>query len=297
MEGIRYTIKPLRKGLAKLKLLGEMILFSHTLFSLPFAVVAMLIAAQGLPTPTDILWILLAFLGARSGANALNRIVDRKIDAKNPRTRDRHLPRGAVGLWEAVVFVIISFAVLVFSAAMLNPLCLYLSPLALLLFFLYSYTKRFTWACHLILGFISAGAPVGAWIAITGSIHWVPLIFGAANAMWVAGFDIIYACLDVDFDREEGLYSIPAHFGIGRALIFSALLHMGALGLLAVAGIAADLSWLYFLGLVPIAILLSVEHIVVRPDRLESVQFASYSVNQIVALLFLFFSMGDILVL
>ncbi len=297
MEGIRYLRDLLKKGARKIKLLGEMILFSHTIFSLPFAVAAMLIAAQGLPSPSQLVWVLLAFLGARSGANALNRIIDRRLDAKNPRTRDRHLPRGTVRLWEAVLFVIASFALLVFAAAMLNPLCLYLSPAALFLFVLYSYTKRFTWSCHLVLGAISAGAPVGAWIAITGSIHWVPLLIGGANAMWVAGFDIIYACLDVDFDRREGLYSIPAQFGIRKALMLSALLHIGAVGLLVVAGMAVGLSWLFYLGLIVISVLLVVEHVLVRPGHLESVQFASYSINQLVAVLFLFFSIGDILLL
>lgn len=280
--------------LSKIKTYADLVMFSHTIFSLPFAFISMLIAAEGMPKLRVFLWIGVAFLGARTGANALNRLIDKDIDAKNPRTANRHMPKGLVKSYEVIMLTIISFGLLSLAAFMLNPLCVMLLPAAILLFVLYSYTKRFTWACHIILGIISGGAPVGAWIAVTGKISWVSLVLGAANALWVSGFDIIYGSQDVDFDRKEGLFSIPAVFGIKNALIISSLFHFAAVILLVYIYFIANMSYIYLIGLVIIATLLYKEHKMVSPTNLTNVNIASYSINQIVSLVFLVFSALDI---
>lgn len=278
----------------KIKTYGNLVMFSHTIFSLPFAFISMLIAANGMPKLSIFLWIAVAFLGARTGANALNRFVDKDIDAKNPRTANRHMPRGAVKSVEVILLTIVSFSMLALAAFMLNPLCAVLLPVAIGLFVLYSYTKRFTWACHVVLGIISGGAPVGAWIAVTGTISWTALVLGAANALWVSGFDIIYGSQDVDFDRKEGLYSIPAVFGVRNALIISTLFHFGAIVILGYIYFIANMSWLYLLGLVIIGVLLYKEHTMVSPENLTNVNIASYGINQLVSIVFLIFSTADI---
>jgi 4-hydroxybenzoate polyprenyltransferase len=281
----------------KIKTYGNLVMFSHTIFSLPFASISMLIAAEGMPSFRVFFWIAVAFLGARTGANALNRIIDKDIDAKNPRTASRHMPRGLVKKAEVIIFVLICFGLMTLAAFMLNPLCALLLPVAIFLFILYSYTKRFTWACHLVLGFISGGAPVGAWIAVTGEISWISLVLGAANALWVAGFDIIYGSQDVDFDRKEGLFSIPSVFGIKSALLISTLFHIVTMILLTYIFFIAKLSWFYLLGLVIIAALLYKEHKMVSPTNLSNVKIASYGINQIVSIVFLIFSAADILLI
>jgi 4-hydroxybenzoate polyprenyltransferase len=278
----------------KIRTYGNLVMFSHTIFSLPFAFIAMLIAADGMPSLSVFFWIAVAFLGARTGANALNRIVDKDIDAKNPRTANRHMPKGLVKNTEVIMLTVVSFVLLALAAFMLNPLCAILLPVAIGLFALYSYTKRFTWACHIVLGIISGGAPVGAWIAVTGKISWIALVIGAANALWVAGFDIIYGSQDVDFDRKEGLYSIPAVFGIKNALIISTLFHFGAIVILGYVYFIANMSYLYLIGLAIIAVLLYKEHTMVSPTNLTNVNIASYGINQIVSIVFLIFSTADI---
>jgi 4-hydroxybenzoate polyprenyltransferase len=283
--------------LQKLKTYGNLVMFSHTIFSLPFAFISMLIAADGMPKLSVFFWIGVAFLGARTGANSVNRLIDKDIDAKNPRTANRHMPRGAVKKVEVIFISIISFALLSLAAFMLNPRCAMLLPVAISLFLLYSYTKRFTWACHIVLGIISGGAPVGAWIAVTGKISWIALVLGAANALWVSGFDIIYGSQDVDFDRKEGLYSIPAVFGIKNALIISTLFHTAAVVILIYVYFIANMSWLYLIGLLIIMALLYKEHRIVSPNNLKDVNIASYSINQLVSIAFLIFSVADIFIL
>lgn len=283
--------------LNKLRTYGNLVMFSHTLFSLPFAFVAMLIAANGIPQPRIFIWIGVAFLGARTGANAINRLIDRNIDAKNPRTASRHMPMGIVKNTEVVFIVIISFGILLLAAIELNPLCVIMLPFAIFLFIIYSYTKRFTWACHLVLGITCGGAPVGAWMAVTGRISWICLIMGAANALWVTGFDIIYGSQDVDFDRKEGLFSIPAIFGVELALIFSSLLHAATVILLIYLYYIAHLGWLYLVGIGIISLLLIKEHKMVSPSNLDNVKIASYGINQVVSVAFLVFSIADILLI
>ncbi len=282
--------------IGKLKTYGNLVMFSHTLFSLPFAMVAMLWAAQGIPSLWTFIWILLALVGARNGANAINRLVDRNIDAKNPRTAGRHLPSGQVNVREVIGLIIACFALYLLAAFMLNPLCVVLSPLPVIIFLLYSYTKRFTWACHLVLGIACGGAPVGAWIAVKGNIGWASLVLGAVVTLWIAGFDIIYAVQDVKFDREEDLFSIPSIFGVKNALMISTLFHIVAVGMLLYLYFYRDLGWLYLAGLGIVGILLAIEHIMVSPHNMRNVKIASYSINQIVSVVFFVFTALDLFV-
>ncbi|MFA6507075.1 MAG: 4-hydroxybenzoate octaprenyltransferase, partial [Treponemataceae bacterium] len=205
-----------------------LVMFSHSIFSFSFTALAALTASGGLLRLLEGFLISLAFLGGRTCANALNRVIDGRIDAKNPRTASRHIPSGTVSVFEAIAIVAISFAVLTVCAFFLNPLCVMLLPVAGVLFVFYSFTKRFTWLCHVILGVVCAGASVGAWIAVLGRIDWPVLVLAGANAAWVAGFDIIYAIQDIEFDRGENLHSIPLRFGRKGALLIAAAAHAGA---------------------------------------------------------------------
>lgn len=276
---------------------GVLVMFSHTIFSLSFALISMLLVSGGLPSPYTIFWILVAFMGARTGANAINRVIDAEIDARNPRTATRQLPQGLMKKKEVIVFSLMCFAVMVVGAAMLNPLCLLLSPIALFLLIIYSYTKRFTWACHLVLGITSAAAPVGAWLAVSGKLSWLPLIMGAANTLWVAGFDIIYGSQDYKFDTENGIHSIPARFGVKNGLHIAAAFHAITIVLLIIVGILSpQLGLIYYAGLAAIAVLFIVEHRLVSPDNLANVKVASYSINQLVSIIFLICGVIDALI-
>lgn len=276
---------------------GVLVMFSHTIFSLSFALISMLLAGGGLPGPSTVFWILTAFLGARTGANALNRAIDAEIDGRNPRTAMRQIPRGLLGKREVVVFSAVCFIVMVVAAAMLNPLCALLSPVALALMAGYSYTKRFTWACHLVLGVTSAAAPVGAWIAVTGRISWAALFMGAANTLWVAGFDIIYGAQDYDWDVANGIHSIPARFGVRNGLRIAAAFHLATLVLLVLVGLLSPrLGVVYYSGLAVIAALFVREHTLVSPDNLANVKLASYGLNQIISIVFLLCGVVDALV-
>lgn len=279
----------------KVKTYSDLVMFPHTLFSLPFAAVSMLWAAHGLPRLSIIIWILVAFIGARTGANALNRYIDRKIDSKNPRTAGRHLSRGIVKGYEVIILSAVSFGLMVLAAYMLNPLCLELLPLALAAFIFYSYTKRFTWLCHLVLGAACGGAPVGAWIAVTGKIGWPSIVLGAVVTLWVSGFDIIYGSQDYDFDRSEGLFSIPVKFGVKNALIISTVFHVLAVLLLLYLYWLMHLGVLYLTGVALVAILLFIEHRIVSPANLSNVKIASYNINEVVSVVLFIFSAADIL--
>ena len=281
--------------LTRVKAYAGLVMFSHTLFSIPFGVIAMLMAADGFPSLWLTVWIFVALISARTAANALNRLVDKDIDAKNPRTAGRHMPRGVVKTGEAAALVAICLLVLVVSAFMISPICVGLLPVPLFLFFIYSFTKRFTWWCHIILGAACACAPLGAWVAVTGGIGWTVIALAAAVMLW-AGFDIIYGAQDVEFDRENALHSIPAAFGVKSALIISAAFHLLAAALLVYVGILAGLGLLYYIGMGLIAALLIYEHAIVSPANLKNVTIASYSINQIVSTIFLLFAGADILI-
>jgi 4-hydroxybenzoate polyprenyltransferase len=265
-------------------LYGRMIKFSHTVFALPFALASAALAARQGFRWSQIGWIVLAMVGARSAAMGFNRLADHAIDARNPRTAGRELPAGRLARREVWAFVAFSAALLVLAAWRLNPLCLALSPVALLIVFGYSYTKRFTALSHLVLGLGLAVAPVGAWLAIRGSFALPPLVLGLAVAAWVAGFDAIYACQDVEFDRREGLRSLPASLGLAGALLVARLLHAGAVALLASLYWLVPLHPLYLAGVAGVALLLVYEHSLVKANDLSRVNAAFFSVNGWVSL-------------
>jgi 4-hydroxybenzoate polyprenyltransferase len=276
---------------------GRMIKFSHTVFAMPFALAAAAIAARdhGI-TAGRVAAIVLAMVGARTAAMGFNRIVDRHIDARNPRTAGRELPTGQVSLGAAIALTLASIALFLAASAFLGPLCLALSPVALALVLGYSYTKRFTWLCHLFLGLAIAAGPGGAWIAVTGGVSTPPLWLMAAVATWIGGFDILYALADRDFDRQEGLHSIPARFGVTGALVISAVLH--ALSLAALLGLAraAGLGPIYLAGVGLIAAILIWEHAIVRPGDLSRLDRAFFDLNGYVSLAFLLATVADVLV-
>lgn len=281
--------------LGRLRRYGELVLFSHTLFSLPFGLLSMLWTAEGLPDFATFFWILLALIGARNGANAFNRIADLRFDQKNPRTSGRPLADGRVSLGEAVLLTIACFALLIFAAAQLNRLCLLLSPLAVGLFLLYSYTKRFTCLCHFFLGLCCGGAPVGAALAVEGRFTLLSFLLGGAVLFWVAGFDILYALQDIDFDRQERLHSVPARFGQRPALLISAGCHILAVGLLAAVCGFRPVGGFYWAGLLAVSLLLLLEHMDVEPRNPRRMRFAAYHLNQMVSLVFFFFALLDML--
>jgi 4-hydroxybenzoate polyprenyltransferase len=265
-----------------------MIRFSHTIFALPFALASAVSAARFAPLDwTRLGWIVVAMVGARTAAMGFNRLVDRDIDARNPRTRDRELPRGVIGPGATVVFIVLAAATLMVAAWQLGPLPLKLTPLALFIIFFYSLTKRFTWASQLFLGLALAGAPLGAWIAVTGEIDRPALALGLGVLTWVAGFDTIYACQDIDFDRAEGLHSLPARFGITRALIIARLMHVVTVAALVMFGLLMDYGTMYAIGVMVVAGTLIYEHRLVHPHDLSRVGKAFFDLNGLVSIIFL----------
>lgn len=294
MELIKFIKEAMIKVVNKISAYGKLVMFSHTIFSFSFALVSMILAAKGLPKTSTIVWILVCFMGARTGANAINRVIDAKIDAKNPRTSNRQLPNGEMKAQEVVFFTGICFLIMLFGAYKLNWLCFALSPVALFLLIIYSYCKRFTFLCHMVLGVTCACAPVGAWLAVTGEFAFLPLVFGAANTLWVAGFDIIYGCQDYDFDNENGLHSVPVKFGVKGALMIACLFHIATLFCLVLIGILVpQFGIIYYIGVGIIGVLFMVQYRLVSPTNLTNVNIASYSVNQLVSLTLLAFGLMD----
>ncbi len=272
-------------------LYGRMVKLSHSVFALPFALASAALAATSFPW-RELPWIVVAMVGARSAAMGFNRLADQRFDAANPRTAVRELPKGLLSRAEVWVFVLLSAGALVLAAAMLNPLCLALSPLALAIVFGYSYTKRFTALAHVFLGLGLGVAPVGAWLAIRGAFALPPIVLAFGVLCWVAGFDIIYACQDVEFDRAAGLHSIPARLGISRALAVSRVLHVLAVGFLAALYALAPLHPVYLAGVAFVAVLLAYEHSLVRADDLSRVDAAFFAVNGWVSVGYLAFTLA-----
>jgi len=269
---------------------GRMIRFSHSVFALPFALASLALAArEGGVTAGQAAWIVVAMVAARSAAMGFNRLADHGLDARNPRTASRELPRGVLSRGEVWLFVAVSAAVFVLAAAMLNPLCLALSPVALAIVLGYSYTKRFTALSQLVLGLSLAVAPVGAWLAVRGRFDAAPLALAVAVVLWVAGFDTIYACQDAEFDRREGLHSIPARLGVARALLVARALHVGAIAALLALYALVPLHPLYLGGVAAVAALLAWEHTLVRPDDLSQAMRA-FNLNGWVGLLYFAFT-------
>jgi 4-hydroxybenzoate polyprenyltransferase len=272
-----------------------MVKIEHTIFALPFAFMGAFLAERGFPRITQIGWILLAMVGARSAAMAFNRIVDLPFDARNPRTVNRALPKLQLTRGFVIAFIVGSSAAFVFAASQLNRLSLVLSPLALGIVFAYSFTKRFTWFTHIFLGISLACAPIGAWIALRGSLAVTPLILGLAVILWVAGFDIIYSCQDVEFDKTEKLYSIPKRFGVAVALWMSSILHLIMLVLLGFLFWREGLGTISFLGLAVVGLLLAYEHSLVRPTDLSRANTAFFTINGWISMLLFATTVIDLL--
>ncbi|MEE3040839.1 MAG: UbiA-like polyprenyltransferase [Candidatus Latescibacterota bacterium] len=277
---------------------GRMIRFSHSIFALPFALsgAALAAAVSGIQG-AQIGWIVVAMVAARSAAMGFNRLVDRHIDARNPRTAQRELPRGVLSPPAVWLFVILSALGLIGAAWKLNPLCLVLSPVALFVIGGYSFTKRFTWGSHLVLGLGLGLAPLGAWIAVTGRFDLSPALLGLAVLSWVAGFDILYSCQDHEYDQHTGLHSIPVRFGLQTALRLAQLLHVFTIGFMVAVGLTAALRWIYFIGVAAICLLLLWEHRLVKADDLTKVNTAFMTANSIISVAYFLFTLADLLLL
>lgn len=281
--------------LTNIKTTLEMIKWEHSIFALPFALCGAMLAAGGMPAAAKLGWIVLCMVSARSAAMAFNRIADAQIDAANPRTATRAIPAGALSRKFAGIFVAIACALFVLGAAQLNRATLLLSPIALAIVLLYSYTKRFTRWSHLVLGFALGIAPAAAWIGIRGSLDPRILLLTAAVTCWVGGFDVLYACQDVDFDRDNSLNSIPQALGIPRALLLTRVLHLLMLGLLLALVVAFGLGKLAIIGVVVVAMLLAYEHSLVSAHDLSKLNAAFFTMNGVIAVVFFAFMAADML--
>ncbi len=281
--------------LHNLRVTLEMIKWEHSVFMLPFALCGAMLAANGLPSAHVLAWIIVAMVTARSAAMAFNRLADASIDAANPRTQTRALPAGTLTPSFVITFVLVSCALFVFAASQLNRLSFILSPLALAIILLYSYTKRFTRWSHLVLGFAMGIAPSAAWIAVRGSLDPKILLLTAAVTFWGAGFDVLYACQDYEFDREAGLHSIPRYFGISKSLWISRLFHFIMLLLLVSLVVVFGLGKLAIAGVVAVALLLAYEHSLVSPHDLSKLNAAFFTMNGVISVVFFFCVAGDLL--
>ena len=285
--------------MAKLTTLLEMIKFSHTVFAFPFALMGVVLASLEsgrAPTFGQVFWVCLAMVGARTGAMGLNRIIDARIDAENPRTADRHLPAGKVHPVEAWLLVLGAFGLLLVAAWMLNPLCLKLAPVAIFFLALYSFCKRFTAMAHVVLGVCLAAAPVGAWIALRGDIGWPVMVLGSAVLFWVAGFDIFYALQDYEYDRDKGLFSIPSRFGVERSFLVVRIFHVLMVILLLTLVFSKGLGGIYLAGVLLVTGLLIYEHLLVKPDDLSRLDAAFFNMNGYISVTIFLFTFVDALV-
>lgn len=282
--------------MSKIKAHLDNIALSHSVFALPFAYMGAILAAQGIPMLADIFWITIAMVGARSAALALNNFIDLKYDKIHPRFKNRPMVTGKVTPKEAILLIIISFAVFIVAASQLNPICLKLAPLAVLPFVLYPYMKRFSWACHLVLGLALAVAPVGGWIAITGYLNIGIVLLGLAVGIWIAAFDVIYACQDIKFDKEQGLNSMPVRFGVNGAMILSKIMHIVSISSFIAVGYFLNLSFIYYFGVVIAAIVLYYQHSIIKPNDLSKVTQAYFMRNGLVGISIFLFTFIDLLV-
>lgn len=284
----------------KLKIILEMIKFEHSLFALPFAfmgaVLGNIVIENAWPTWMEIFWVTIAMVGARSAAMSLNRLIDRVIDAKNPRTATRAIPAGLISVLEVVFFIVISFAVLFVAAFQLNDLAVKLLPLAVFVLVLYSYTKRFTWLCHFVLGVAIGFGPLGGWVATTGQVDAIGLLLFASVLFWTAGFDIIYACQDAEFDRKEGLFSMPSRFGVSNALFVARACHIITFAGLMTLYALADLSIWFLIGVMISGAILIYEHTLVKPTDLSKLDVAFFNMNGILSVVMFTFTMIDLVI-
>ena len=282
--------------IGKIATLLEAIKFEHTVFALPFAYLGMVLPARGLPTLWQFLWITIAMVAARTLAMGSNRLIDWRMDARNPRTAGRALPKGLLSANEMLALCVVAAAVLLVAAWQLNDLCLKLAPLAIIWLVAYSYVKRFTYATHLILGLADGLAPLGAWIAVTGRFELEAVILGLAVAVWIAGFDVIYACQDIDFDRANGVHSVPARFGVATALKVSSVMHVVTALLLLALGPMLSLGVVYYIGWLIAVGLLIYEHRLVRPDDLSRLGVAFLNVNGYIAVIVFVFTFVSVVI-
>lgn len=269
----------------------RMIKFSHSVFALPFAFTSAIIASEGHLTFHQVLWISIAMVSARTGAMGFNRIADRRLDAINPRTLQREIPAGKVTALNALLLSVLSFGFFIYSAYMLNPLCLKLSPIAIIVVTLYSYTKRFTWLSHIVLGLALSVAPIGAWIAVRGGFSLGALPLGLAVLFWIAGFDILYALQDIDFDKKHGIYSIPQRFGIKDSLFCARVFHILSWDFLFLTGLIFSPGFFYWLGLLIAGGLFIYEHTLLRADDLSRLNVAFFNMNGYISLTVFVFTM------
>jgi 4-hydroxybenzoate polyprenyltransferase len=270
----------------RIRVYGTMIRFSHTIFALPFALSAVVLACREHSLGFgNIFWILTAMVGARSAAMGFNRIADAEIDAKNPRTSNREIPSGKLSSNSAILFVIAFSAIFIFASAMLGKICFYLSFPVLAVLFAYSYTKRFTWMSHLYLGFAISLAPLGAWVAVAQNFSWAILLLSLALMTYIAGFDILYACQDAEFDRKQGLFSIPARFGIKYALWIAKILHFCSFCFFVGIWAAFDMNLIYLLTVLLIGCLFILEHRLVKPNDLKHINLAFFHVNSMISVI------------
>ncbi|MED1950868.1 UbiA-like polyprenyltransferase [Brevibacillus centrosporus] len=287
-------------SLRKLKIILEMIKFEHSLFALPFAfmgaVLGNIVIEKAWPTWMEIFWVTVAMVGARSAAMSLNRVIDRLIDAKNPRTANRAIPAGLISIVEVIAFIVVSFAVLFIAAFQLNDLAVKLLPLAVFVLVLYSYTKRFTWLCHFVLGVAIGFGPLGGWVATTGQVDGIGLLLFASVLFWTAGFDIIYACQDSEFDRKEGLFSMPSRFGVANALMVARICHVITFVGLMSLYVVADLSIWFLIGVLISGAILIYEHSLVKPTDLSKLDVAFFNMNGILSVVMFAFTMIDLVI-
>lgn len=272
-----------------------MIKFQHSIFALPFAYLGAFLAEKKVPDFMTLLWITIAMVSARSFAMAVNRLIDIDIDRRNPRTANRALPKGLLTISNVIIFSLISFIIFLIAVYQLAPICRYLWPIVVIPFVIYPYTKRFTWLSHFILGLCLGLAPIGAWVAITNKISFEPVIIGIAVLCWVAGFDIFYALQDIDFDRKNKLYSIPAIFGINNSLVLTKILHISSVILLIWAGIRLNLGIFYFIGVTISGILLAYENMIIKHNDLSKLNMAFFTMNGVISVIMFSFTIVEII--
>ncbi len=261
-----------------------MIKFKHTVFAMPFALMGAFLAGRGIPSLSVFFWVVIAMVGARTAAMTFNRIVDRRFDAANPRTAGRAIPAGEVTMGESWVMVVLASCLFFFACWMMNSMALIIAPIALSLTFIYSLTKRFTWLCHVVLGVALAFSPLGGWVAVAGTLSGYPWVLSLGVLFWVAGFDCVYACLDADFDRKAGLYSMPASFGRKNAFRLAVFFHVLAFVLFTLTGYLQGLNFIYYIGIVLTGGALFYQHLAVNPKDLSRIQVSFFSMNGFIAL-------------
>jgi 4-hydroxybenzoate polyprenyltransferase len=281
-------------AVGKARLFASLIKVEHTIFALPFAYVGALLAAGAVPSAHDLLWITVAMVGARSLAMALNRLIDAGIDARNPRTAGREIPSGKLTIGAVLVFCVASLAVFLIAVWQLNPVVRWLWPIPVVMFVVYPYLKRFTWLCHLWLGAVDGLAPMGAWVAITGTLPWEAWALGGAVATWVAGFDIFYSLFDVEIDRAQGLHSWAVRFGERGAFLGARVMHVATVVLLIAVGLGLEVDWWYWLGVLAVGALLAYEHSLVRPGDLRRLDAAFFTMNGVISVAFFAFVLADV---